>query len=94
MVFGCAKLPKSQIFVENSTGWRRSRAVAHPRGGRCNLEWIWLVVVGVGLYGFHAADKRIEGLQDRVSQLESDLLGVVAGDIPDKYHEAMERLRR
>ena len=58
------------------------------------MEWIWLVVVVVGLYGFHVADKRIEGLQDRVSQLETDLLSVAMGDIPDKYHEAMERLRR
>ena len=50
--------------------------------------------MGVGLYGFHVADKRIEELQDRVSQLEIDLLSVAMGDIPDKYHEAMERLRR
>ncbi len=58
------------------------------------MEWTWLVVVGVGLYGAHVVDKRIEGLEDRVSELESDLLGVVAGDIPDKYHEAIERLQR
>ena len=50
------------------------------------------MVVAV-LYGFHVIDKRIEGLQDRASQLEIDLLSVAIGDIPDKYHEAMERLR-
>ena len=54
------------------------------------MEWTWLVVVGVGLYGAHVVDK----LQDRVSQLEMDLLSVVAGDIPDKYLEAIERLER
>ena len=38
-------------------------------------------------------DKRIRALQEQLERLEGDLLGVVVGDIPDKYLTAMERLK-
>ena len=55
-------------------------------------DYTWVLSYMVVAIGY-LLGKEIEALQQRVAQLEADLLGVIAGDIPDRYLDAMERLR-
>lgn len=62
--------------------------------------WAWWIIGGIGAVAFYIivlmtylSAKRIEVLQERVDEIDNDLLDVAAGDIPDRLREQIERLR-
>ena len=58
------------------------------------VEWWWLCIVGgiVAVVLYRMA-KVIDELEERVDEIQMDLLDVAFGDIPDRLREQMELIR-